>query len=517
MQTVSLFNPFSSKFHALDNFKSLSLGQKIITVIATLAISTFTLMIGTAPTFRLLVGRFRKVDLNNKSHPKKLGVSARKAHDSGLSILNTKPVKTTSFVINEELKNNVTYQMTEGEKWLYSALGLPLGKHDILEIRKNTTLRIKTLYTGNDKPYATTREVIQKKLKMIAIEERLLSLAGNTSEQAEVITWANTNHSSIHGLLDCFSILYKKTEDLFESKKQELALLMNDAAKAHPSLEQYFHEIIKKTIKELITSKTSKYLAINSNKVNSLTSYNDKKTQQQLFDLFDQTERKEIEQLANSLTLDLVLQKTPFPWYEKWKNKIIASLVQSNNIGEQALGFGVCEGLTLRLIRQELEDPDRLMNNLDSLLQITPIDKFLQNKTLMFKKTENSDYTQEFLKGIGLNKPSIDFPGFYNEICFRLRKHYKNHYKNLIKHCWLPNHLNSGVCRLAIYFSDEQVGHALYVRHEKKTNTFRLFDANIGLIQLDTAKEFYECLGELIQSFYPELKSFAFTRFELAS
>ncbi|CRX38254.1 hypothetical protein [Estrella lausannensis] len=60
MQTITLLNPLSSSYHALEDFKKLKTSQKIITVAITIIAALATVLIGTAAIFRLLVNHYVK-------------------------------------------------------------------------------------------------------------------------------------------------------------------------------------------------------------------------------------------------------------------------------------------------------------------------------------------------------------------------------------------------------------------------------------------------------------------------
>lgn len=61
MEGISIINPFSSRYHALSDFKSLKTSQKIVTIALTIIGALATALLGTAAFFRLLVGHYCKV------------------------------------------------------------------------------------------------------------------------------------------------------------------------------------------------------------------------------------------------------------------------------------------------------------------------------------------------------------------------------------------------------------------------------------------------------------------------
>lgn len=61
MSAISLFNPFSSRYQALEDFSKLTLEQKIVTVALTVLASVASLFLATAAVFRALVGHFYTV------------------------------------------------------------------------------------------------------------------------------------------------------------------------------------------------------------------------------------------------------------------------------------------------------------------------------------------------------------------------------------------------------------------------------------------------------------------------
>ncbi|CRX38854.1 hypothetical protein [Estrella lausannensis] len=61
MDGISILNPLSNRYHALEDFSKLSLAQRIVTVVLTAIAAVATAFIATAAVFRTLVGHFVKV------------------------------------------------------------------------------------------------------------------------------------------------------------------------------------------------------------------------------------------------------------------------------------------------------------------------------------------------------------------------------------------------------------------------------------------------------------------------
>lgn len=61
MNGIGILNPLSNRYHALADFKKLTLAQKIVTIAVTIIAALATAFIATAAVFRSLVGHFAKV------------------------------------------------------------------------------------------------------------------------------------------------------------------------------------------------------------------------------------------------------------------------------------------------------------------------------------------------------------------------------------------------------------------------------------------------------------------------
>ena len=88
MRIIDYFNPFSSQFHALDEFKNLSGGQKILTIALTALVSLVSFGFGGVAVFRALVNRFQPLDLDADTPQ---SGTARKVDDARRSLLRKSP------------------------------------------------------------------------------------------------------------------------------------------------------------------------------------------------------------------------------------------------------------------------------------------------------------------------------------------------------------------------------------------------------------------------------------------
>ncbi|CRX38287.1 protein-tyrosine phosphatase family protein [Estrella lausannensis] len=66
MNGINVFNPFSNQYHALDDFKKLTVTQKIVTIALTALASIATAFLATSAVFRILVGHFIQVQKPHK-------------------------------------------------------------------------------------------------------------------------------------------------------------------------------------------------------------------------------------------------------------------------------------------------------------------------------------------------------------------------------------------------------------------------------------------------------------------
>lgn len=76
MNGISILNPLSNRYHALEDFSKLTLAQRIVTVVLTVIAAVATAFIATAAVFRTMVGHFVKV-MHPVSGKEKEGLPAK--------------------------------------------------------------------------------------------------------------------------------------------------------------------------------------------------------------------------------------------------------------------------------------------------------------------------------------------------------------------------------------------------------------------------------------------------------
>lgn len=108
MKIINYINPFSSKYHALSDFKCLNSLQKFTVVFTAALISAVTLFLGVTPVFRALVNRFNKINLLNASSTiqKTYAVNNKTFNTSKDTKLSTNP--TTPFSKKKEIPLTLT-------------------------------------------------------------------------------------------------------------------------------------------------------------------------------------------------------------------------------------------------------------------------------------------------------------------------------------------------------------------------------------------------------------------------
>lgn len=101
MNSISILNPFSSKYHALEDFNKLTCAQKIITVALTIIVSIATAFIAMAAVFRLMVNHYVSMHpqygIGGKAYHDHMAAVAKKLHSTALSEING-PAKLLNLV-----------------------------------------------------------------------------------------------------------------------------------------------------------------------------------------------------------------------------------------------------------------------------------------------------------------------------------------------------------------------------------------------------------------------------------
>lgn len=108
---ISYINPFSKQHNAIYQFKSLSKGDKVKTAIATVIAGLFSFGLAAAPVFRLLVGRFKKLEMGTlpkepaEVHSKALTViaisTAKKGDEAVSQVKPNEAKKAASAIVNK--------------------------------------------------------------------------------------------------------------------------------------------------------------------------------------------------------------------------------------------------------------------------------------------------------------------------------------------------------------------------------------------------------------------------------
>jgi hypothetical protein len=516
MLIIHSLNPFSNRHHAINDFKRLTFGHKIATIVATISLTVLSLAIGSVPSFRFLVGRFKQIELKKASSSSKLTSPAVKLDGAAQNIIK-KPVVTIKTIIDQEIQNTSSYQMTLAEKWLYKELEFPLEQHNPLDIRASVAEKMKINHPVDAKPAPETRKQIRQEILKYAIEARFSQLRGDTAEIASRIVWTRDNLPSIHGLLSCHKILHKETNKLFKQKKEELQASLNEVTKEHPCLREFFEKMLSSRVDQIATIVVNNYLKIIPNRIHELKSFDQEPRKQEVINQFQSYKKATIETRVNEYTLEDILHGSLFAWYSKWKSKIVIPLAQANNTVEESLGDGVCHGITLRLLKLELEQPNLSIEELTHLIKIKKKDRITQARTVAFKKLEGTDLSKSFLKSVGLNKPVIDAVSYKNQASLTPHDPSACDYPGLIKIWKTQAQLQHGVSGLTLHFNNGSA-HAAYIRHDTEKNIYQFFDANIGLVQVETPDELYQAVGEIIKSYHIEvgIKSFVLTKYELS-
>ncbi len=128
---TSYFNPVSREHHALDNFKHLSGGEKILTVVLT-ALATIAslpiLGLGGVATFRSLTNQFTVIDLNKETKSQKAKTAKKIAtpfHDTF-----RKCSKEEAIRIIKEQQPNLNAKDTQGNTLIHIACMRPKFEFD---------------------------------------------------------------------------------------------------------------------------------------------------------------------------------------------------------------------------------------------------------------------------------------------------------------------------------------------------------------------------------------------------
>lgn len=416
--------------------------------------------------------------------------------------------ETVQTFIKKNVGNLSSYSVTPGEKWLYTELGLPLDQHVPINIRNSVGKRISDLYRNRleQEIQPQEREVIRQSIKKIAIEERFFQLTGNTADQACRIAFVKNQLPLIHENIEIYEELNTKAQDIFRPKIEELQKLLEEEAKAHPCHKRSFQASVKGTLEATVIDRLNSFLPF--------TRCEEKGLIKKCYTIeFESRFRPAIQELCDITTLDIALFFSKYNWYIKWKNKLIVALSQGENQGEKALGIGVCGGMTLRLICEELTNPDMSLEQFTSLVEIQQKDRFIQARAKMFSRMVSRKMTQSFFRSIGLKQSSYEEETAHNIMYVTPEDPKVCDYPSLIKGCWDKNRLMSGVYALFL----EPNKHALYVRYDINRNIYRFFDSNIGVMQLDSPNEFYEALGDWVKTYSDDFSSLIFTRYELST
>lgn len=216
-------------------------------------------------------------------------------------------------------------------------------------------------------------------------------------------------------------------------------------------------------------------------------------------------------------------------FHAKWQHRLKGEMIQGLADKHEALGEGVCHGVSSRWAANEQRHPDASVQDLSDprKMKISTTDRVLQGfytaafrlKTMLAKtKSEmnqafiEKSFPEAFRKNLGINKVDMigEVEGIYDTAQKKRKKltpDQLKQFRKLLQDQTGKLKKSHGVVSIRLEF--ETGAHAIYLRYDpshKQLAIFRLGEPNIGLLELMDEKEFFDCFEDLCQVYYKEAK-----------
>ena len=215
-------------------------------------------------------------------------------------------------------------------------------------------------------------------------------------------------------------------------------------------------------------------------------------------------------------------------FHNKWKHRLKGEMIQGLADKHEALGKGVCHGVSSRWAVNDQKHPDASVQDLcdPKKMKVSTKDRVLQGfytaafriKTMLAKTQSewnqafiDKSFPEVFRKALGINRVDMigEIVGVYDTVENKRQKLIPDQFKEfrkLLQDQTGKLKKSNGVVSLRLEF--EQGAHAIYLRHDpsRKLPVFRLGEPNIGLLELANEKEFFECFEDLCRVYYQKSK-----------
>jgi hypothetical protein len=429
--------------------------------------------------------------------------------------------------VKQQLRKGPLFQPSVGEKDIFKRLNLPTEHIDPLKI-PDTVSRKMAFILLEDSPFFEESEDefirdVRKNIKKHAIEERIEQMGKHNPSKR--LTKAKARAKHIGDLIHLRDHIGSR---MHKQRRQIVNELVSSIEETNNCNDEKLKELMKATLTSEVF-KSSRILMdtfLKSDQTlideaiegeDSFESYHDKLS----------VARKEYiateKDLIPATLREGTKNKLPevFKWYTKWINNIKKPFSQGFDDKNEALQTGVCFAMALRMMAYEISHPDDSTDSIAEQVQIEPQDRFFQ---ALYSANSQSTISNNILSYVGLaNQKKVDSFPKNDEDLFdksKLIHHLTSELKDSDK--WKDM---NGVCSIGLsggkVVNSKTItngwGHAIYTRIDAQRGVFRLVDPNFGLLSFDNQDQLLECLGDLIESAYPDTFLVTTEAYELSS
>ncbi len=199
---------------------------------------------------------------------------------------------------------------------------------------------------------------------------------------------------------------------------------------------------------------------------------------------------------------------TDIAFYQKWGPKIGQRLIQGQYDSNEALGEGVCFGLTIRwtlarMINSTLKPGEYKITMKDRFRQM--IHSFSTGTQAVFKiwnGHEDPAITSSFPTSL---RKEAGIKNISKVLDLKNQTKTSSDFKNKLLQTPSPLPKGNGTAMIALSMASG--GHAIGITYQPDRNEFYIADPNVGEIKLDSSDEFFECFQDLIRTHYSDIKA----------
>lgn len=203
-------------------------------------------------------------------------------------------------------------------------------------------------------------------------------------------------------------------------------------------------------------------------------------------------------------------------FHTKWRTQIGSrELIQGQDDDQAVFLEGVCHGICQRWVKNEMnhvEDNADFLND-PALYEVKPIDRLNQARYASYrdlarkrdkrnkKETSISDiqYSSFLRKKMNISNVNAIVTDSIDEVQAQFNTPEN---RAIIEK-------SNGVASISLAFKDG-IGHAIYIRFDKKRNQFRVGDPNVGIAVLKDEKEFFEYMKDLLDWYQTPISAMGF-------